>query len=127
MPVHVEARGMISDSKRIRYFTALRALRSRTMLAGFQVGRVTDRCTSEFDSLNRLRTRTTPATMTIAFAQGANCRGRVLQEPDRGRFTYPWEDAKRCRVAVSAQDARTSWGEHGVVRKFASKGHHAQQ
>ena len=72
---------------------------------------------STFDRLNRLRTRTAPASKTITRAQDAISRRRVLRVPEGARYAYPWDDANRCRAVVNPQHTRTRWTELGVDRK----------
>ena len=85
---------------------------------------LTGRYTSTFDSLNRLRTRTTPANKTITLTHDAISRRRVLQEPEGGRFTYLWDDAMRCRAVINPQGERTSWSFNSlgqtILQRLAS-------
>ena len=70
---------------------------------------VPGRCASNYGNLNRLRTRTGPANKTITHAEDATSCWQVLQDPERGRFKHPWDDANLCGAVFKPQNDRTSW------------------
>jgi RHS repeat-associated protein len=80
------------------------AVGSRTVLADS-----TGRYTTLYDALNRARTVTNPAQMTISYSFDAAGRRASMVEPDGGRFTYGYSSTNMNTLVVNPQGERTTW------------------